>query len=100
MSPSCQKRGYRPCNAHTLGVQVLFHEVVQFPQIEIGKILTGEVAAGQSFARETAGKRVSNNMVQQGEQSLVFEFAAEQRLQHGMIDGLVIVAHVALQHIR
>ena len=50
--------------------------MVHYPQVQVGKILAGQVADGQAASRLRVWDGVVNDPVEQGQQSRVFESAA------------------------
>ena len=80
--------------------ETLFQEMIQFPQIQVRKILAGEIADGQALSHGASGNGMIDNVIEEGEQPGILQLAAQQGFQHGMIDALEVFAHITFEHIR
>lgn len=79
--------------------QSVLDEMVQFPQVEIGEVLAGQVADRHALARPATRKRMIDDAVQQGQELLVLELSAANGLENLVVHAFEVGAHVAQQHI-
>ena len=73
--------------------------MIEFAEIDIGEVLAGQVADGQTFAGDAAGRRMINNQIQYSQKPGVLDDAAQQPLQGGMINIVEIFSNIAFEEV-
>ena len=79
--------------------QALLDEMIQFPEVQVGEILAGQIADGHALAGLGTRQLVADDVVQQGQQLPVLEPASAERLERFVVHGLEVSADVAHQHV-
>jgi hypothetical protein len=69
--------------------RAIFDQVVQSAQIQISKVLAGQVAEGQALAGRAGGNGMLDDLIEQGQERCILELTPQQRLQDGVVNATV-----------
>ena len=75
----------------------ILEEMVQFPEVQVGEVLAGQVADREAPAGLGTRQQVVDDPVQQAQQGRILELAPAERLQGLVVDALEVPADIAQQ---